>query len=80
MTEPSFSAALDAAVAEQRKQGPECAVGRALRTLPDAASLQAALDNDAIYHTVIAKALKATGTIASSQSVSRHRRKACSCA
>lgn len=81
MTEPSFEVALDALRAETRSQGPECTIGKALRRMSpeNAEKVQAALDNDDVKTSVIARALRAIGVTVAEQTLGRHRRKGCSC-
>lgn len=74
----SFLAALEDAKAEAHK-GPQCSMGTILKTSDDADAIQAALNDDSLTGTLIAKALVKAGHTVRSEAVQRHRRHACDC-
>lgn len=61
---------------------PQCSMQNVLKTLSkeDLKDLTEALDDSSIPGTFIERALKARGVEIGSSTISRHRRKACSCA
>lgn len=66
---------------QTHSKGPKCSVRLLVDSLEseDAADLVAALDDHAVMSSHIAKALKARGHSMSDHTISRHRRKVCSC-
>lgn len=63
------------------KKGPTCGMALVLKAMGEAEAreLQAALDDETIKGTIIAKVLSERGYTISAHTVSYHRRKGCSC-
>jgi hypothetical protein len=61
--------------------GPRCGVSRILAAMSaeDASDLQKALDDPSIYGTTISEVLKKHGHSVTGYTVTRHRKKRCSC-
>lgn len=74
----SFTAALSEAKAEAHK-GPQCTMGAVLKASMDADQIRAALADQSLTGTIIAKALTKAGHAVRSEAVQRHRRGACDC-
>jgi hypothetical protein len=63
------------------KKGPTCGMAVIINSMAEAEAreLQAAMDDESIKGTIIAKVLSERGYSISGHTVSYHRRKACSC-